>query len=109
MKGWDTTGLTPNSAKPLGVGKITDDLIYKRLAPGVRDDLKRLTPRNEKGYLAHKLHQRLTDDIGNPKLEKHMGIILAVMKLSPNWPTFMSNINKVLPIYDKNYELSFDV
>jgi hypothetical protein len=31
------------------------------LAPGVLDELRRLTPRNEKGQLKHKLFQRLTD------------------------------------------------
>src|SRR5262249_704450 len=51
LKGWDTSDLTPNSPKPLEVGKITDDLIYRRLAPGVRAELRRLTPRNAKGYL----------------------------------------------------------
>jgi hypothetical protein len=105
LKGWDTSDLTPGSPKPIEVGKATDDLIYKRLAPGVRDDLKRLTPRGPKGYLSNKLFQRLTDDIGAPKLEKHIGIVVALMKVSPNWEGFMANINKVLPKFDKNYEL----
>lgn len=105
LKKWDTADLTPGSPKPLEVGKITDDLIYKRLAPGVRSELKKLTPRSEKGYLSHKLHQRLTDDIGNPKLEKHIGIVIAIMKISTDWSSFMDNIGKVLPVFDKNYEL----
>jgi P63C domain len=108
LKGWDASELTPGSPKPIEVGKITDDLIYRRLAPGVRDGLKKLTPRNEKGYLAHKLHQRLTEDIGNPKLEKHLGIVVALMKVSPEWEAFMANINKVLPRFGKNYELALN-
>lgn len=108
LKGWDTSDLTPNSPKPIEVGRITDDLIYKRLAPGVRDEIKRLTPRNEKGYLAHKLHQRLTDDVGHPKLDKHIGIVMALMEVSPDWPTFMRHINRVLPAFGKNYELPLD-
>lgn len=108
LKRWDTSELTANSPKPVEVGKITDDLIYKRLAPGVRAELKRLTPRNPKGYLSNKLHQRLTEDIGNAKLEKHIGIVTAVMKISSDWPTFMANINKVLPQLDKNYELQLE-
>lgn len=105
LKGWDTSDLTPNSPKPVEVGKITDDLIYKRLAPGVRQELKKLTPRNPKGYLVSKLHQHLTDEIGNPKLEKHISNVLTVMKLSDDWSTFMKNVNKVLPQYGKNFEL----
>jgi P63C domain len=108
LKGWDTSDLTPNSPKPLEVGRVTDDLIYKRLAPGVRAELKRLTPRNEKGYLVNKLHQHLTDNIGNPKLEKHIAVVMALMEVSRDWPTFMANVNKVLPPLDKNYELPLD-
>lgn len=108
LKGWDTSDLTPNSPKPIEVGRITDDLVYKRLAPGVRKELKRLTPRNEKGYLVNKLHQHLTDDIGSPKLEKHLDVLMALMDVSPDWATFMANVNKVRPRFGKNYELALD-
>lgn len=108
LKGWDTSDLTPNSPKPLEVGKITDDLIYKRLAPFVRDELKRLTPRNEKGYLSNKLHQYLTDDIGNAKLEKHLAVVMALMDVSADWDSFMVNVGKVLPKFGKNYELALN-
>src|ERR1700692_2521236 len=33
---------------PQYISHLTNDLIYARLAPGVRDELLRLTPRNEK-------------------------------------------------------------
>ena len=108
LKGWDASELTPNSPKPLEVGRITDDLIYRRLAPGVRAELKRLMPRNEKGYLVNKLHQHLTDDIGNPKLEKHLAVTMALMDVSSDWPTFMAHMNKALPPFGKNYELALD-
>jgi len=105
LKGWDTSDLTPNSPKPLEVGRITDDLVYKRLAPAVRAELRKLTPRNEKGYLVTKLHQHLTDDIGSPKLEKHIDVLMALMDVSPDWPTFMANVDKVRPRFGANYEL----
>jgi hypothetical protein len=105
LKGWDTSDLTPNSPKPLEVGRITDDLVYKRLAPAVRAELRKLTPRNEKGYLVNKLHQHLTDDIGSPKLEKHIDVLMALMDVSPDWPTFMANVDKVRPRFGANYEL----
>jgi hypothetical protein len=108
LKGWDASELTPNSPKPLEVGKITDDLVYKRLAPGVRAELKKLTPRNEKGFLTHRLHQHLTDEIGNPKLEKHIAVLMALMDVSPNWQVFMGYVNRQLPRFDKTMELPFD-
>jgi P63C domain-containing protein len=108
LKGWDRSDLTPNSPKPREVGRMTDDLIYQRLAPAVRAELRRLTPRNEKGYLKTKLHQRLTDDIGNPKLEKHISNIITTMKLSPDWTTFMANVNRLFRKYGDEPELDLD-
>lgn len=108
LKEWDQSELTPNSPKPREVGRMTDDLIYQRLAPAVRQTLRSLTPRNEKGYLKHKLHQRLTDDIGNPKLEKHVSNVITTMKLSPDWTTFMTNMNRLFRKYGDEPELELD-
>lgn len=109
LKGWDATDLTPNSPKPLEVGKITVDLIYKRLAPGVRPELKRLTPRNDKGYLANKLFQRLTGEIGDPKLEKLIAVVTTVMKLSPDWQTLLANLEMLgIKKYEDNLSLALD-
>lgn len=105
LKGWDAADLTPNSLKPREVGRITDDLIYKRLAPGIRTELRKLVPRDEKGRLVTKLHRHLTDEIGNPKLEKHIAVTMALMDVSPSWREFMSNMDRVLPRFGKNYEL----
>ncbi len=38
-----------NVKRPQYFGTLTNDLVYKRLAPGVLDELKRVTPRDEKG------------------------------------------------------------
>ena len=108
LKGWDTTDLKPNSPKPAQVGKITVDVIYKRLAPGVRKELKRLTPRSEKGYLKNKLYRWLTPDIGDPKLEAHIGKIVTVMKLSDDWLGFQRNLDRAgIHRYTDNLELPF--
>jgi hypothetical protein len=73
--------------------------VYARLAPGVRATLHRLTPRDEKGRLKNKLFQRLTEDIGHPKLREHIAQLVVVMKLSKDWTAFMGNLNQVLPKY----------
>lgn len=106
LKGWDLAALEKgNAPKPIEVGRLTDDLVYKRMAPGVRDELKRLTPRSEKGYLKNKLHQRLTEDIGSPKLEKHLSVLVALMQVSDSFDDFQRKVNRVLPRYDKTLEL----
>jgi hypothetical protein len=69
------------------------------LAPGVRETLHRLTPRDEKGRLKNKLFQHLTEDLGHPKLREHLAKVVTVMQLSPDWPMFMANMNRVMPKY----------
>lgn len=45
------------TAKPALVGHLTNDLVYSRLAPGVLDELRRVTPRDDKGRLKTHLHR----------------------------------------------------
>ncbi len=108
LKGWDYANMRPNSPKPLEVGRLTDDLVYKRLAPFVREELRRLTPRNKKGYLTNKLHQRLTPDAGNAKLKEHFKALLAVMAGHSSFETFQRHIDLALPRYDRNLKLSLN-
>jgi hypothetical protein len=109
LRGWDTSDLTPNSPKPAEVGKITTDVIYRRIGPvGILKTLKKLTPRSEKGYLKNKLHSWLTPDIGDPKLEGLIGKVIAVMKLSDDWSHFMQNLERAgIKRYTDNLELPF--
>ena len=103
---WDYTNMKPNSPKPLTVGRLTDDVVYKRLAPGVREELRRLTERDERGRLKTKLHQRLTGDVGHPRLREHLSAVVALMKASEDWSGFKKALNRALPKYDHNYELA---
>ena len=47
--------------KDQALGYWNNDIIYARLAPAVLEELRRLTPRDEKGLLKNKLFQLLTD------------------------------------------------
>lgn len=87
--------------RPQLVGKLTNDLVYRRLAPGVLAELQRLTPRNEKGRLKNKLFQRLSDDVGDPRLREHLASVVALMKASPDWKFFMTLLDRSLPRYPK--------
>jgi hypothetical protein len=71
--------------------------VYDRLAPGVRAELNRLTPRDEKGRLKHKLFQRLTDDVGHPKLREHLASSVALMRASDDWDGFARMLDRALP------------
>ncbi len=85
------------AAKPPLVGNLTNDIVYDRLAPGVKDELKRRTPRDSRGRHKHKLHQRLTPDAGHPALTEHLGAVVAIMQLSDSWDDFKEKLNKIKP------------
>ena len=85
--------------RPQYFGKITNDIVYSRLAPGVLTELKKATPKTSSGNLKHKLFQRLTSNVGYPKLREHLGSVTTIMKLSDSWAEFMSHINRLHPRY----------
>lgn len=95
LRGWQ---YIPFSVKRPGVvGKYTNDLVYERLAPGVLKELKRITPRNSKGRTKHRLFQRLTEDVGHPRLREHLTAVIALMKASTSWGQFYRMIQRALP------------
>jgi hypothetical protein len=87
-----------NIKRPQYFGYLTNDIIYKRLAPGVLKALKEKTPKNSSGRTAHRLHQHLTPEIGDPKLRDHITSVITIMKLSETWENFEEKLNKILPI-----------
>ena len=98
---------TDSAGRPGVIGHWTNNIIYKRLAPGVWEELKRLTPRTPSGYYKNKLFQRLTEDVGHPKLREHLVGVVMLMKYSPNWKVFMDRLDMEYPQWGKNYLLPF--
>lgn len=82
---------------PRYAGKLTDDLVYKRLAPGVRDELRNLNPTDETKRRKAKHFQWLTEDLGYPKLQQHVAAVTALMKASDDWSGFTKMIDRALP------------
>lgn len=93
--------------RPQYFGTLTNDIVYKRLAPGVLEELKRLTPRNDEGRPRNKYFQRLTSNIGYPKLREHLGAVIATMQLSTDYPDFMRKLNRIRPPIGQTFELPF--
>jgi hypothetical protein len=83
--------------KPQYFGHLTNDVVYKRLAPGVLDELKKATPKDDKGRRRHKYFQRLTSNIGYPKLREHLGSVVTLMKISTDWDDFMVKLEQIHP------------
>lgn len=83
--------------RPLYVGKLTNDVVYERLAPGILDELQNRNPKDEKGRRAQKHHQWLTEDIGHPALAQHLHAIIGLMRASKDWDQFHVLLDKAFP------------
>ena len=91
--------------RPGVVGRFTNDLIYERLAPGVLDELHRITPRDSKGRTKQRYFQRLTEDVGHPRLREHLTAVIALMRASSNWSNFYRLMQRAFPKHGDNIEL----
>ena len=94
--------------RPQYFGRLTNDIVYDRLAPGVKDELKRAVAKNDAGRPKHKLFQKLTTSVGYPKLREHLGSVVTIMKLSAGWNDFMAKLNQLHPRYGEAIPLPFD-
>ena len=83
---------------PPYVGKLTNDIVYDRLAPGVLEELKRVKKENGSST---RLHQHLTSNAGYPKLISHLGSIVTLMKMSKTWDEFKAHLDRFHPIYQE--------
>ena len=95
-------------ARPGIVGHITNDVVYERLAPGVLEELRRVTPRDDKGRLKHKLFQRLTEEVGHPKLREYLAAVVMLMKYAPDWKVFLQRLDVEFPKWGDNRYLDFN-
>lgn len=93
--------------RPQYFGWLTNDIIYKRLAPNVLSELKKIARRNEAGRPTHKYFQRLSANMGYPKLREHMGAVVAIMKLSKDYADFIGKLDSIAPRYGQNMMLPF--
>ena len=86
--------------RPQYFGALINDIVYKRLAPGVLAELKRITPRNDNGRPNDKDFLSLTSNIGYPKLREHLGSVVTIMKLSDDWVEFVQKLDRIHPRFD---------
>jgi len=94
LNGWDFT-VNGIKKRPGVIGTWTNNLIYKQLPKGVLDELKKRTPKNEKGKRKHRFHQLLTLNVGHPDLQKQLSSVITIMKLSKDWEHFLDQFNQI--------------
>ncbi len=87
-----------NAQKRPGVlGTWTNDLIYRRMAPGLLEELERKNPKNQKGYREHKHFEFLTDEVGEPRLREFFGGLIALARATTTWRKYMEMVNRAYP------------
>jgi hypothetical protein len=108
LKGWSYNPI--DVKRPRIVGKITNEIVYEKLPPGVLDELKRLNPvRNKRsGRREATHHQHLSEDIGQQGLRDHLLQLIAIMRISPNWASFKKHFKVGFPSDGDQLELELD-
>lgn len=94
LKGIEFTGTLRG---PRHIAQATNDIVYRRLAPGVLDELNRLNPTNEKGQRRHKHFQWLTQQVGYQKLLQHLAAVTALMRVFDDFDAFRKALDRALP------------
>ncbi len=95
LRGWEWRELS--AKRPILVGKLTKDVVYERLAPGIVKELEARNPKDERGYRKAKHHQWMTADIGHPALSQHLHAVIGFMRASRDWKTFKDLLDRAFP------------
>jgi hypothetical protein len=99
LKNWQSDPIKERS--PF-VGKITNDVIYSLLPPGILEELKSKNPfDDETKQRKFKHHQFLTPEIGNKHLEKQLTEVITLMRISENWDEFEGSMFKAFSNFGK--------
>jgi len=89
--------LRPDMKLPQYFGHLTNNLVYRRLAPGLLRKLKER--REERGSPSNKLNQWLSEDVGFRGVLVHLGTVVGLMKLHTEYDAFERQLNQIAPIF----------
>lgn len=109
LKDWDWPGMTKNRYSI--VGTYTNDLIYERLAPGLKEEFELKNPKGANGRRKAKHHQWF-DEAGEKLYSQQMFTVLtiqraALKKTGNKWAHFMSMMDELLPKRGSTLPLGF--
>jgi hypothetical protein len=97
LKGWNWSFLK----RPSYVGKLTKDLVYERITPGLLEELEKRNPKDDKGNRKGRHHQLMTDEVGHPALAQHLYAVIGLMRASTTWEGFYRLLQRS---FGKKYE-----
>jgi hypothetical protein len=96
---------------PRYIAKFINKYVYEPLPPGVLTELKKKNPIvNERSQRRYKLFQFLTGETGIPALDKQIGQVTMLMRISDSKTEFEDHFNKAYaPYYQNRLPLVIDV
>ena len=98
-----------SSVKRLSViGTWTNEVVYDRLGPDLREELEVYAGLDEKGRLNHHLHRYLTSKTGIPELQNHMSGVVALMRAASHWRQFEEMLQRAYPKPHTTLSIAFD-
>ena len=92
--------------RPRYFGHLTNDIVYRRLAPGVLSELKNTVPKRADGRRKQHFFRHLTENVGHPKLREHLASVVTMMKLSRDYDDFTSKLDQIHPRYGDTIPLA---
>jgi hypothetical protein len=94
LKGVD---LRADMKLPQYFGHLTNDLVYRRIAPGLLRLLKER--RAERGKPSNKLHWWTSPELGHPELLLHIGTVVGLMKIHTDFDAFRKQLDSIASVY----------
>jgi len=93
VRGWK---YAPGSSKRNHyIGKLTNELIYKQLPNGVLEELRKNNPTIPEKKRRKSLHYRhLTEDVGDPHLQKQIISVTTLLSVADDWKEFTRLFSK---------------
>jgi len=91
--------------RPGFIGKLTNEVVYERLAPDLLPELKKEANKLQKKA---RLHQFLTSDVGHPKLREHLASLVTLLKLSHTPEDFKQKVDLIHPKLGNTYEMNLN-
>lgn len=85
---------------PQYFGKLTNNLVYRRIAPGLLRKLKER--RAELGKKHNKLHLSLSEDVGMRAVLVHLGVVVGLMKINTEYDVFERQLDQIARIYPED-------
>jgi hypothetical protein len=84
-------------AKPGAFARLTNNIVYERLAPGLLEELQTRNPTDGHGKRKHKHFQYLSDDFGDPRLREHLDRLVFLMRACSSWSEFERLLDRAAP------------